>query len=252
MLIKTTGLVLRQQNLGDYDSIVTILTRELGLIEATANGVKRIKSRLTGGTQVLSYGEFCLYKGKKYYSINSVSSLKSFYDLRLDVERLSLASYFCDLTRYLLPEGTQNAWPFLRLLLNTLTYLEQGKRELLQLKSLYELRLLSLSGFMPDLVACQGCGCFEDDEMLFFPLSGRLSCSRCKRQEDLYDPVPPAVLRAMRHILYADDTKLFSFKVSGTSLLQLCYVIEHYLLVQTEREFKSLSMFWQFHNMTAE
>lgn len=251
MLVKTTGLVLKQRNIGEYDCIITILTKEFGLIEATASGVKRIKSALAGATQMLVYGEFCLYKGKKYYSVNSAETKKNFYNLRLDVEKLALASYFCDLTHYLLPEGVEDTWPFLRLLLNTLTFLEENKRDMLLLKVIYELRLLSLSGFMPDLVACGCCGTFEDEEMKFYPLTANLRCGNCAEKEDspYADAAPPAVLRAMRQIIYAEDDKLFSFSVAGPSLLNLCYLTEHYLLLQTEKEFKSLSVFWQLHTL---
>ncbi len=244
MQIKTTGLILRQRPIGEYDAIVTILTKDYGLIDATANGVKRIKSSLAGGLQLLVFAEVCLYKGKKYYSVNSAVTQRSFYDLRLDVEKLALASYFCELTRVLVPEGEQHTWVFLRLLLNTLAFLETGERALLQLKALYELRLLSLAGFMPDLVACRICGTFEDEKMVFDPLTATLSCGACHGEGDV---VSPAVLRGMRHIVYADDAKLFSFKLTGDSLWQLCQVVEHYLTVHVERRFKSLSMFWQLH-----
>lgn len=249
MLLKTTGIVLKRRSIGEYDGIVTILTKELGLIEATVNGVKRIKSAMAGATQMLVYGEFCLYKGKKYYSVNSAETLESFYDLRLDVEKLALASYFCDLTHYLLPEGVGDTWPFLRLLLNTLSFLKGDQRNPLLLKVIYELRMLSLSGFMPDLVGCTDCGTFEDEKMKFYPLSGNLRCGNCATQTDsaYVDAAPPAVLLAMRHIIYAEDAKLFSFRMTGSSLLNLCYLTEHYLLLQTEKEFKSLSVFWQLH-----
>ena len=59
-LIKTKGLILMQNNMGDYDKMVTILTPDLGKIGCAAKGARRPKSTLMAGTQFLCFGDFLL------------------------------------------------------------------------------------------------------------------------------------------------------------------------------------------------
>ena len=57
-LIKTKGLILAQNNMGDYDKMCTLLTPELGKIGCSAKGARRAKSTLMAGTQLLCFGDF--------------------------------------------------------------------------------------------------------------------------------------------------------------------------------------------------
>ena len=161
MQIKTRGIILKQRNIGENDRILTALTAELGIIEIAARGVKSVRSPLSSPSQILAYSEFCLFKGKQsYYIIDSAETVNTFYSLRLDVAKLALAVYFCDLAAYLSP-GVESAPECLRLLLNTLHFLQEERQDAVLLKSIFELRILSVTGFMPDLVGCAQCGEFQ-------------------------------------------------------------------------------------------
>ena len=104
-----------------------------------------------------------------------------FFDLRRDIERLALAQYFCELARSLAPQEAP-AGDFLRLLLNSFHFLSKGTRPPLLLKAVVEMRMLSFAGYMPDLVGCCGCGCYEADPMLFYPREGAICCPECARE----------------------------------------------------------------------
>lgn len=259
MLIKTQGIILKQRNIGENDRILILLTRDLGLIEASAKGVKRLKSHLAGATQPLCYSEVCLYKGKNYYSLNSAETLHSFYNLRLDVISLSLAFYFCDIIRFVSP-AAEGAWGYLRFLLNTLSLLEQGKKPAALLKSVFELRMMSMMGFMPDLVCCTCCACYESELMYFLPLESKIVCQNCIpricTENTLKYMLPPATLYAMRHIVYSEEEKLFRFRLMGKSLDQLNFITENYILIHTDGQFKSLDLYKQmlppFHTCEPE
>lgn len=245
MIIKTKGIVLNQRNIGDNDKVITILSKDYGIIEAIANGLKQKNSRLSASTQPLCYAEFCIFKGKKYNSINSAEIENLFYDLRLDVVKLSLAVYLCDLTASI-SLNNDNSWVYLRLLLNTLSLLEKNKKDERLLKSIFELKILSLAGFMPDLVCCNKCGIYEDKLMYFLPVESKLICSNCIEMIPntiISIPTPLPVVSAMRHIIYSEDDKIFNFNVKGKTLYQLNIVTEYFVLSHIERTFKSLDMY---------
>lgn len=248
MLIKTQGIVIKHRNIGENDKILTILTSDLGVIEAAAQRSKSTKSSLASASQILNYSDFCLFKGKSNYIVNSAESINSFYPLRLDVVKLSLAGYFCELVGYMCKASDENSVGFLKLILNSLYFLQEDKKDALLLKSIFELRCLTLAGFMPNLVCCAECATFEKEFMYFFPLQGVLVCEDCieksaYKNETLRYPITKAVLSALRHIVFSDDRKLFSFKLSGVSLEQLNYITEKYMFLQTEAHFNSLDIY---------
>lgn len=251
MQIKTRGLALKQRNIGENDRIVTYLTADLGVIEVSAKGVKSVRSPLSGPTQLLAYSELCLFKGKQsYYILDSAETINAFYSLRLDVVKLALAGYFCELTGYLSPSA-ENAWDFLRLLLNSLHLLQEEKLSMPLLKSVFELRALSVGGFMPNLVGCADCGEYEKPRMAFLPLAGVLVCGDCfpssayDREDAIVAAMPAPVLAAMRHIVFSEPDRVFSFKLAGNSLTQLSRITEQFTLLHTEGKFKSLELFHQ-------
>ena len=252
MLLKTKGLVLKARPIGENDKILRVLTAEMGMIEVAARRAKSTKSPLTAASQLMTYSEFCLYKGKQsYYIVDAAELLHPFYELRRDVEKLALAGYFCELADTLSPSA-ETAPEFLRFLLNTLSLLEEGRLPNEQLKAIFELRTLSLGGFLPNLVACAECGQFEREPMYFLPLEGVLVCGDCLAGSPYDSPdviralLPPPVLSAMRHIVYSEPDRVFSFRLVGDSLARLCRVAENYMRLHVEGKFKSLDIYKQF------
>lgn len=246
MQIKTAGIVLKQRNVGENDRIITILSKDLGLIEASAKNVKTTKSSLGGAIQILSYTDFCLFKGKGLYIVNSAEIINSFYDLRLDVINLSLAGYFCELTAHLCASDDEHAEDFLKLLLNTLHFLQNGSRDAGTLKSIFELRAISIAGFMPNIVCCFECATYEAEEMFFLPVEGLLYCSDCMtaaQSNQIYFPLSNDLLSAMRFIIFSEIERVFNFRLTGISAMQLAIITESYVDLHTETKFKSLEMY---------
>ena len=240
MTVKTKGIVLGQIPMRDPHRKLILLTPDLGLIEVIARGVGGKKSKLSASAEVLAYSEFCLFEGKGGYIVDSADLDRNFYDLRLDLLKLSEASYFCELTRFILPDK-DNAPDVLKLLLNTLWLLEKEKRSPAFLKAVYELRLLTLSGFAPDLSGCTSCG--SEDALTFFPIDGVLLCGECLSKmppDRLRIEIPLPVRQAMRYICEAPEEKLFSFRLTPDSEAALGHVTEAYVLCQTGGRFKTL------------
>jgi len=234
------GIVIKEVPFKEKDRIIHILTDSLGVISASAKGAMRTNSRLVSATSLMMYSEFVLYPGKNMYIVDDATVLTHFHGLRNDVYNLSLAMYFLELIYKLSPDEP-NLNEHLRLALNTIYYLEKGKRRAVILKPLFELRLMSMCGYMPDLIACARCGIYEGKTMYFSPRSGNLLCGDCITSADTgYVPLPPAVLTAMRHTVYSPMERLYSFDLEDKASKQFEAIAEQYLLIQTDGYFKSL------------
>ncbi len=90
-IVKTYGVVIAENNSGDYNRVITILTSKFGKITAIARGARRTKSNLLASTSLLSFAEFVLFKGHNMYYINSADIVDIFYDIRNSYEKLETA-----------------------------------------------------------------------------------------------------------------------------------------------------------------
>jgi len=244
MKTKTTGLILKQQNIGEQDRLVWVLTKDMGVIRAFVRGAKNIKNPKSAATSLLSYSDLTVYKGKDAYSIDEASVIKVFFDLRKDIEKMSLAQYFCELALTLCPEE-QNAQRQLSLILNALYLLCDTDRNPDLIKACAELRLASLAGYMPDLVMCRGCGAYEVPQMLFLPKKSTIVCGECfgKNPSSPSIALDSGLLHAMRHIVFSEDKKVFAFSLSEEGIKSLNYITENYICTATEKDFSTLHFY---------
>ena len=249
MSLITEALIIRENNnIGEADRFVTALTRELGVIRASARGAQRMKSRNASATQLLSYSRLGLVKGREKYIIESAAPLRVFFELRSDIGLTALAQYFCELAGVLAPRE-EPAEDFLRLMLNALHLLgaDPGKRPpSLQIKAVTELRLMAMAGYMPDLSGCSACGAgqAEPAPLYFQPQEGVLICPECRRLHSSREiPLSPGLLAALRHIVYAPLERCFSFTLKEESLRALSVITETFLLAQLNRGFNTLDFY---------
>ena len=241
------GIVIRTSVTGEADRIVWILTRDRGLIRAFAKGARGTKSRLHSTTSLFAYCEFSFTEKNNVFSVREAQLKEVFFDLRRDMQTLTLAQYFCEIISKVIPENCDEDF-YLRLLLNSLHFLCKANKPPLFLKSVFELRLTCAVGYMPSLVACDECGEFLTDIMYFNCQNGKLLCSKCGMGGSFAD-IPAAVVSAMRHICYSDFNKIFSFELSEDGLIILNRITEKYLKNSVEQNFKLLDYFFDIQKM---
>ena len=242
MYLNTRGLVLRVSDYNDRDALLTLLTSEHGKITVKARGLRRKNSPLTAPCQLLALGEYTLFEYRDSYSVNEAQSIELFQGLRKDLVKLSLGTYFAQVSELLSMEDTPNS-ELLSLVLNCLYALSDMPVRENQVKAVFELRCACLSGYSPDLFGCHICGNQTPDR--FDVSKGMLSCASCHHigQTGIRMPVSPSVLSAMRYIVYCEPKRLLSFDASDETLKQLAQITELYLTTQLERGFSSLDFY---------
>lgn len=234
--------MIKEMSVGENDRLVTLFTRDYGIIRAFAAGAKSIKSKKGTATSLLTYGSFTILKKKETYKIYEATPVRLFFGVGSEIDVLSLAQYFCELCGVLVASGIPDG-EFLRLILNSLHFLTKEKRYTPLIKAITELRAAALAGYMPNLVACDGCGKFEDDIMYFDVRDGKLLCAECKSQTGGLIPLDRTILSAMRHIVYSEFSRLYSFTVPEESADKLSEITGKYITVQTDHRFAALDFY---------
>ncbi len=257
-LVNVKGIVVRSVNYGERDKILTIYTDELGLITVTANGSRSLRSRSLVATELFCYSQYVLSESKDRYHIREVDLIESFFDLRTDIEKLTLAGYVCEVIAHV---GTENMsdLPLLRLTLNTLYAIAKEKAPRALIKGAFEMRAAAVLGFLPELAVCARCG-EEGERVVLDVMNGSVTCEKCRREiadtaeEEIYDPMHPtisailtdAARAALFFVTRSPVEKFLSFKLENAEDVEsFSYAAEVYLINHLETSFKSLEFYKQ-------
>lgn len=241
MQLTAMGMVIRSRPSGD-DRLLTLLTDEYGVLQVVAKNAGKPRGKLAASTELFCYDRLQFFRYREHLSLDAAEVEESFFPLRQNLDKLALATYFAELFCELAPPE-EEAKEYLRLLLNTLSFLVADRLPLLQLKAILELRLLTMAGFMPDLTSCSCCGEYFEEEMRFSVRQSAIYCRDCDLVEYSSRQLPTGILAAMRHIIYSPFARLFSFTLSTEGIAGLSALSEEYLRTHLERSYRSLDFF---------
>ena len=243
--IKINGIVIREIKTRESDKIITVLSKEAGVIEIYVKGAMRLKNRFHSAVGLFTYSEFVLHESRssQLYQINEATPKHIFHELSYNVEYLALAMYMSELVREVnVPDDMNNE--ILRLFLNTLHMLISKKWTVALCKAAFEMRLMCNTGFRPNLVGCKRCAKYETDMFFFDAENGQIVCPDCLKEYDNgYYMAEMPVIMALRYLVYADLEKMFTFNLTGTYRKQLSAICERYVLEHTKFEYKTLDFF---------
>ncbi len=238
---KTTGIVLAEHNLGDFDKMLTILTPGFGKISCVAKGARRPNSSLLAGTQLFCFGEYLMYKGTNTYHINSCETIEIFYDLRTDLDKLKYAMHIIKIVQDITQEN-QNCYKILQLLLNTLYTISKTDKDLELTLGIFKLRLLCILGFTPRIEKCINCG--EEHELYKFSLKDNgFKCKTCAKQDKSTISMGKSSQNGIIYTVTAPPKKLFSFNLKDEALEEFKLITKLYFNEKLEKEYKIEELF---------
>ena len=182
-LYKTRALVIKSINLSESDRLVTFMTENHGKVKCVAKGARKIKNQFWGALEPMSLIHL-IYFGKEHQSLfrlNHSDIIESFQTIRDDFDKLYTGVYFLDLLDAMILEGHREKKIF-TLLYQSLAALNQ-QTELEPLRRLFEIRLLSLSGYTPQLEHCVLCRKLPENGMIPFSYAHNgILCNACSNR----------------------------------------------------------------------
>ena len=237
-IIKTKGIIISENNLNDYDKMLTILTPGMGKIGCIAKGARKTKSLLLAGTQFLCFGEYMLYKSGNIYSMNSCEIIEIFYNLRIDLDKLKYAVHITKIMNEVITEN-QNIYKILRLFLNTLYVISEKEIKLEFVLSIFKLRLISMLGFMPNVKECVICK--EKENLKNFSIKDNgFKCGICSKQDTSSIEMQSTTKDSIRYIITIPSEKLYLFNITESSQKELELICKIYFNDKLEKEYKML------------
>lgn len=239
--IKLNGIVIAENNMGDYDKMLTILTPNYGKISCVAKGARRPQSALLAGTQLFCFGEYLMYKGTNTYHINSCETIEIFYNLRTDLDKLKYAIHINKIIQDVTEEN-ENCYRILQLFLNTLYTISETKKDKNFVLSVFKLRLLCILGFTPRILKCTSCK--EEKKLNKFSIRDNgFKCEACGRQDKSSIEMSESTKNAIIYVASAPPKKIYSFNLKDESLREFDLITKIYFNEKLEKEYKIEDLF---------
>jgi len=157
-LRQTPAYALRHYALGEADLIVVFYTLEFGRVRSVARGARRVRSRFGSAFQPFTRSELVFFEkeGQELTRVSACEVERSYYESLLSPEAAAIAAYFAELVIEFSVERDPNP-PLFRLLGAVLSAIEDGV-PLPVAARYFEVWVLQLSGFLPLISTCGGCG----------------------------------------------------------------------------------------------
>ncbi len=215
-LSRLEAVVLRRRDLGETDRILTLFTREAGKVRAVAKGVRRPQSRLAGHLDLFVRTSVLLAQGRELDIVTQAQLVESFSGLRQDAWRVGWAGYLADLTDR--ATADEDPHPALYDLLVECLRLLATQGDPFPIVRRFEMRLLVLLGYRPELYACPRCGNrLMPGRLAFVPDLGGVVCATCSMDVPGEIPVSVGAVKALR-LLLADQWQELERRPLGAQL----------------------------------
>jgi DNA repair protein RecO (recombination protein O) len=248
---RTEAVILRRQNLGEADRLVTLFAPDHGKLRGVAKGVRRPGSRKAGHLEPFAHSRLLLARGRELDIITQAETIDSFAALRLDLARLGHAAIAIELMdRFGVQESDSRE--LFQLLIKTLGRIEQAEEPEKALRY-FQVRLLDLSGYRPELSRCTNCGKEAKPEDQFFAaMAGGLLCPECGPTRGDARPLSLRALKVLRHYQRHPYPQAAQPRISGVISQELEATIESYLNHLLERELRAPKFVRQVRRLQVE
>ena len=192
-LYSDEAIVLRTHKLAEADRIITLLTREHGVVRAVAKGVRRTSSRFGSRLEPFTHVDLQLAMGRNLDVVTQAET-RAPYGARIstDYDLYTAASVMLETAERLVSEERQPSVQQYLLLVGALRAMTDGEHRPGDVLDSFLLRSLAVAGYAPSFDACAACG-LEGPHRSFNPSAGGVLCSGC-RQPGSASPAPETLV----------------------------------------------------------
>lgn len=239
-LYRTDALILRRADFGEADRLITVYTPNRGKLRLLAKGVRKTSSRKAGHVELFMLTNMLVAQGRTWDIISQAEIVESYRDLREDLDKTSHAYYLAELLDRFTEEHDANA-PLFELLALTLTHLNYLDDPFMALRY-FEMHLLSLTGFQPQLHFCVACqeALEPIDNNYFHRVDGGVLCPTHGEPRPNAEIIPLAVLKVLRFLQTEPWEKVLKLQLTPNTRHHVESLLLDYITFLLERQLKSV------------
>ena len=208
--LRVESVVLRHSDWGEADRLLTIFSREQGKLRCVAKGARKLLSRKAGHLEPFTRVALLLARGSDLWIVTQAETVDAYTQIREDLERTATAAYVVELLdRFTYEEGEN--FHLYQLLVDTLHRIASEEQDLFLPVRYYEIHLLDILGFKPELFRCVRCREeIQPVDQYFSFLLGGVLCPKDGPGAEGARPISMLALKYLRHLqrsTYAEAKK---------------------------------------------
>jgi DNA repair protein RecO (recombination protein O) len=237
------AFVLRTYNFAEADKVCVLLTHRDGKIRGIAHGARKMRSRFGSSLEPLTEVNVTYYQkeGRELVSISNAEIVRShFEEASSSVEAAAAMSYISDLISEFVPDHEPNETVF-RLVRATLDALGDGS-DAVALVRYFEVWLLKLAGFFPDLKRYADCEKETSaSDTLFLTPEGMQRCGECTGERGMR--IGPGLRAALTRMLAEAPARFAANPIPQEQLERLGEIDYQIIRHALERDLRSFALF---------
>jgi len=219
-LVKAEGLVVRAMKMGETSKLVTLFTRELGILKVIAKGVRSSKSRMGAALELLTVCRIVYYEkeNRELQFLSQADIVEFFPNLPANLEKWGYANACAELVSRAQTsrEATEKLYP---ILLNTLRAMNEPASDGRVCFWGFQMKLVGVLGLAPNLRRCLHCSTVgptveTGGRVYHFDISrGGFLCANCSSGRSAHE-LSGETLRRLADLQTLPAEKFSSFKIS--------------------------------------
>ena len=221
MIETIEGIIIKETSYSETSKLITLITKEHGIINLLAKGAKTLKSPLRSTTTKLTHGYFnIIYKENKLSTLKEVDTIDYYKNIKKDINKISYATYILELVEQVIKQ-TNNEEVFDNLIAS-LKKIEANMNPLV-ITNILELKCLDYLGVMPILDCCSVCG--NENIITISADQGGYLCKNCRKEETIVDE---KTIKLIRMFYYVDINKIEKLEISKKISEEINYFLNSY------------------------
>ncbi|MDW7669031.1 MAG: DNA repair protein RecO [Bacillota bacterium] len=232
MIVKDQVIILKEVEYKDYHKIIHGFSRDNGKISFLARNARKPRNKNISPLKIFSYVDVVLYKGKGLPILNNSEIINNFYKINDDYNKYIYACYIAELLNNIVIEEPNEK--IFEMVLKFFTLIEKYK-DISNLVTGFELKLISILGFRPQLSLCVSC---QSKKYKTFSINqGGLICSNCQRNDDYIIKINDSDIIILKEVLNSKFEEIHEMNIP----INIKKLIRNYLMYHIDKyDFKSL------------
>ena len=239
MILKTEGIVLKRFDFRETSQIATFFTRDYGKVSGVLKGIRRSPKKFGSSIDKFSVNDIVYYKYRRSdLHLISQCDLKGYYShIRQDYKRSVAANYMLELVSSIMPAEQKNEGVY-QLMLDYLNSLGEIS-DIDRLVHVFQIKILSLSGFRPHIDSCVRCNNKIEGSVRFSLREGGLICRDCPSVETSFSIISKGTVASVLYIEQNDWIKSLRLGLTSKVKQELKYILNNFLVYHLEKRIKA-------------
>ncbi|HOY09756.1 MAG TPA: DNA repair protein RecO [Candidatus Omnitrophota bacterium] len=239
MIIKTKAIVLKSFDFRETSRIATFFTEDEGKVSGVLKGIRKDYKKFGSSVEKFSINDivYYQYRNSDLHLVSQCDLSHYFPGIREDLKKSLAANYILELVAVVMPVESPNP-DIYRLMRDFLLALETAE-DVNQLVYVFQIKLLSFSGFRPHLDACLKCRRTISGRVKFSPLEGGLICPQCSSPDPNARMISQGTVASILHVENSAWEGCLRLKYSPIVQKELKYILNMFLVFHLGKKIRS-------------